>query len=418
MKRPTLATLIVGIFVFVVVNALQLSGPLLRLETKAVEFISSYRAASEVVASKWQYLFVAIASFVVAWLTLASARRGRMGLIVVALLIELAALGWICGLYHVFFQPLPSMLAVVLTYVIGSGYATVALRGRTVTARSMFGERLSKEQVHRVIAGDIPFEPEAKTYETTVIVCDVANKYDLAEDCDPATFGRITEAFIRQATESFLEAGAYIQAADGEGVVALFGFPEGDAHHGDKAVRVALDLAERFRNLRQSNNSEASAKCDVHLGVSSGTMIVAPMEDGNRSSLLTSGEPIELARRFCVANRFYGSRILIGPRTFELASRYVVARPIDFLSGVNSRERHEIYEPLWPAAEAKPEQLARRDSFWNGVVFYREKRWAEAYSEFLKARGPNDEEDAPLQLYLRRLEPLALHLTDLLAPHS
>ncbi len=34
--------------------------------------------------------------------------------------------------------------------------------------------------------------------------------------------------------------------------------------------------------------------------------------------------------------------------------------------------------------------------FWNGVVFYREKRWAEAYSEFQKARGPDAENDAPL----------------------
>jgi hypothetical protein len=32
--------------------------------------------------------------------------------------------------------------------------------------------------------------------------------------------------------------------------------------------------------------------------------------------------------------------------------------------------------------------------------------------EFQKARDPDyNEEDAPLQLYLRRLEPLALHLT-------
>ena len=45
-------------------------------------------------------------------------------------------------------------------------------------------------------------------------------------------------------------------------------------------------------------------------------------------------------------------------------------------------------------------------------MFYREKRWAEAYSEFQKARGPNEEEDAPLQLYLRRLEPLALNLAE------
>jgi len=126
--------------------------------------------------------------------------------------------------------------------------------------------------------------------------------------------------------------------------------------------------------------------------------------------LLTTGEPVELARRFCIANRFYGSRILIGPKTFELTSKTVLARPIDFLSGVDVRERHEIYEPLTLAAKATPEQIARRDSFWSGVVLYREKRWGEAYTQFQQARGPNEREDAPLQLYLRRIEPLALHL--------
>jgi class 3 adenylate cyclase len=220
-----------------------------------------------------------------------------------------------------------------------------------------------------------------------------------------------TAKFIRRATDSFLKAGAYIEAADGEGVVAIFGFPNADREHAEKAVRVALNLVNEFRKASRQNG-ELAAECDVHFGLSSGLMIAAPLEHYGNQKLLTSGEPIELARRFCVANRFYGSRILIGPHTFDLASKMIVARPIDFLSGVNSQERHEIYEPLWLAAEAKPEHLARRDCFWNGVVLYREKRWAEAYSEFQKARGPDSEEDAPLQLYLRRLEPLALHLTE------
>src|SRR5206468_7281124 len=116
--------------------------------------------------------------------------------------------------------------------------------------------------------------------------------------------------------------------------------------HADKAVRVTLDLVEEFRKGYDETNGDGLGKCDIHLGVSSGTLIVAPFQNGQRPGLLTTGEPMELARRFCVANRFYGSRILIGPRTFELASKNIVARPIDFLSGVNSQERHEIYEPL------------------------------------------------------------------------
>ena len=410
MKRPLIATLIIGIFVVVAVSAMQLSAAVLQFEQRAADYISSYAAATSVVPKQWQYVFMSILSFGVVALTVTSLRRGRIGLLVIGLLIELIAIAWILALYKVFFQPIPSMLAVAVAYVVADRYTAIAQRGRAVSTRALFSDRLSKEQMQRVIVGDIPFDPEAKSYETTVVVCDVANKYDLADECEPAVFGKITEQFIRRATDVFMEAGAYIQTADAEGVVALFGFPEMDAHHGDKAVRVALDIIEQFRQAQLGNGE---AKCDVHLGISSGTMIAVPLQDGERPGMITSGEPVELARRFCVANRFYGSRILIGPRTFELASRYIVARPIDFLSGVNSRERHEIYEPLWPAAEAKPEQLARRDCFWNGVVFYREKRWAEAYSEFQKARGPNEEEDAPLQLYLRRLEPLALNLAEM-----
>lgn len=409
MRRPLIATLIIGVFTVVVVSALQLVPPVREFESRVADYISPPGTTTRNLPTQLQYVFMSLLGFGVAALTATSLRRARIGLLVIGLLIELAAVAWICGLYHVFFQPLPSMLAAALAFVGADRYTAITQRGRAVTARAFFSERLSKDQLQRVISGDIPFDSDAKTYETTVVVCDVANKYDLADECEPPEFGRITEDFIRRASDIFTNAGAYIQTADAEGVVALFGFPEVDAHHGDKAVRVSLDVVDQFRRARLANGE---AKSDVHVGVSSGTMVVAPLQNGDRPGLITSGEPVELARRFCVANRFYGSRVLIGPRTFELASRYIVARPIDFLSGVNSRERHEIYEPLWPAAEAKPEQLARRDCFWNGVVFYREKRWAEAYSEFQKARGPNEEEDAPLQLYLRRLEPLALHLAE------
>ena len=99
-------------------------------------------------------------------------------------------------------------------------------------------------------------------------------------------------------------------------------------------------------------------------------------------------------------------------QTFDRVSEAVVARPIDFVNGLNSHDQLEIYEPLWLAAEATPEHIARRDSFWSGVVLYRERRWAEAYNEFQKARGSGEEDDPPLEFYLRRLEPLVLQLTE------
>jgi adenylate cyclase len=412
MKRPLVATLIIGFAAAAIIVALHASGLLLRLELLVAELVSHYRTITRSFAGQWQYVFIVILSLGVAGLTLTSSRRKQVRWLVLALSIELLGLCWICSLYRIFFQPLPSILAVLLAFVVADRSLAIARRSRSHLARSFFTGRLSNEQVHRVITGEIPLDTGARSCEVTAVVCDIANKYDLAEDSEPVAFAETTEKFIRRATELFLEGGGYIVAADGEGVVAIFGFPGASAEHADKAVRVALGLVQAFRDSHQQNNGELSADCDVHVGVSSGTMIVAPLKNGERPGLLTSGEPVELGRRFCVANRFYGSHILIGPRTFELASKAIVARPIDFLSGANKQERHEIYEPLWLATEAKPEHLARRDSFWNGVVLYREKRWAEAYTEFQKARGPDGEADAPLQLYLRRLEPLALRLTE------
>src|ERR1700731_356024 len=274
MKRPLLATLIIGIFVVVGVTAMHLSSQVLQFESRAADYISPYSAATHVVPKQWQYVFMSIISFGVAALTVTSLRRRRIGLLALGLLIELAAVSWICSLYKVFFQPWPSMFAVAIAFIVADRYTAIAQRGRAVSARAFFSDRLSKEQVQRVIAGDIPFDPEAKTYETTVVVCDVANKYDLAEDCEPPVFGKITEEFIRRATDVFLQAGAYIQTADAEGVVALFGFPETDAHHGDKAVRVALDVVEQFQKARVANGE---AKGDWASGVGPGPRVLPPL---------------------------------------------------------------------------------------------------------------------------------------------
>jgi adenylate cyclase len=411
MKRSLVATFTIGILVAAVVLALHATGLLTRLEAVVATLLSHRRTVPEGLGNIWQYILVPLLAVGVAWMTVSSVQRARVAWLVLILLVELAGMAWVCTLYHTFFQPLPTMLAVALSFLAAQSWVLLATRTRSHLAQTFYADHLSKKQVSRMIAGEIPIEIEPGAYEVTVIVCDIANKYDLAEESEPGAFAEATEKFIRRTTELFLEADGYIQAADGEGVVAIFGFPDAQGEHADKAVRVTLGLVDAFRKTQQQRNGDLFGKCDVHMGVSSGTIIVAPLRNGAKPGLLTTGEPVELARRFCVANRFYGSRILIGPRTFELASKHIVARPIDFLSGVNSQERHEIYEPLWLAAEAKPEHIARRDFFWNGVVLYREKRWAEAYTEFQKARGPDGEDDAPLQLYLRRLETLALHLT-------
>ena len=413
MKRSTVAALILGLLAGAIVIALHATGMTLRLEQAISNLVTGGETPIRAVGMGIQYVLVPLVSLGAAFLLLNSSRRKRAGLVLGIFALEVLAIGWVCLLFGVFFQPLPALLALGLSAALAGAYLSFAGRSRSSVARSYFRDRLSDEQITRLATGELVFEPEAKAYEATAVVCDIANKHDLADEQPPGVVAEITEKFIRHATDSFLSAGAYIETVTGEGIVAVFGFPGSDDEQAEKATRHALALLQSFDKLRDSSRDESFKKFDVHLGISSGTMTFAPFQqNGSSSALLATGEPVELARRFCIANRFYGSRVLIGPQTFELSSKAIVARPIDFLSGVDVRERHEIYEPLKLTGEATEEEIARRDFFWNGVVLYREKRWGEAYSQFQKARGPNEWEDAPLQLYLRRIEPLALHLVE------
>lgn len=421
MKRSLITTLIIGIAIAVAVGALHASKLIAGFEAAGVRLFSDYGSATRIVSDKAQYVFVLLIPLVVAWLSLSILPQWRSRLLVALLLVELFVLSWVCSLYRVFFQPIPSVLALIFALAVAEGWSAFLRRDHSHLVRTFFGDRLSKKEFRRVSDGTSAFDPQPKSYHVSVVVCDIASKFatgrirgsglTFAKDSEPAAFAETTAKFIRETTEHLIEQGAYVHAADGEGVVAIFGFPTPNSEHVQQAVRVVLDINKKFRERRE-DGEDIFDKPGICAGVCAGTIVAGALKDNERPLLLASGEPIDLARRFCALNRFYGSTALMDTLIFDRVSDTIVARPIDFVSGLNSHDRLEIYEPLWLAAEAKPEHIARRDSFWSGVVLYREKHWAEAYSEFQKARGPGEEDDLPLQFYLRRLEPLVLQLTE------
>ena len=410
MKRSLITTLVIGIAVAIVVGVLHATKSIAGFENAAAQLVADYRSATRVVGEKWQYVFVLLVALGVAWLSLINIARWRSALLIGLLLVELFGLAWVCSLYRVFFQPGPSVLAIVFAFAAAEGWSAFLRRDRSHLIRTLFADRVSTEQFRRLNDHRISFEPQPKTYKVSVVVCDLGDKVAFAEGAEPAAFTEGTATFIRDTAARLVQEGAYLQAADGEGVVGIFGFPAADPQHAQKAVRVALDMIKKSRELDQ-DKEKVAANRDIRAGISSGAIIAGALEEGPRPLLLASGEPVDLARRFCALNRFYGSKALMDTPIFDQVSETVVARPIDFVSGLNSHDKVEVYEPLWPAGDAGPERVAQRDSFWSGVVLYREQRWAEAYNEFQKARGSDAESDAPLQFYLRKLEPLLLQLT-------
>src|SRR5438034_11438015 len=116
MKRSLVTTLIIGVAVAAIIGAAHATGFILRFELATTELVSHYANATRVVGDKWQYVFVLLVALGVAWLTLTSVPRRRVGLLVLFLVIELLGASWVCSLYRVFFQPMPAIFAAIVGF--------------------------------------------------------------------------------------------------------------------------------------------------------------------------------------------------------------------------------------------------------------------------------------------------------------
>src|SRR4051812_38805404 len=99
MKRSLAIGLIIGAIVAFIIAALHASGLLVNLEMSLTERVAHYRTATHVIGNKWQYLLIALLALGTAMLTAITTRRGRIGWIVLALMVELVGLSWVCSLY-------------------------------------------------------------------------------------------------------------------------------------------------------------------------------------------------------------------------------------------------------------------------------------------------------------------------------
>src|SRR5262249_59526990 len=196
MKRLVITTLIIGVAVALVVIALHATKVVAGFEAIVAQLVTDYAGATRVVAEKWQYLFVLLIALGVAWLTLSNVPRWRVSVLIGLLLLELFGLAWVCSLYRVFFNPAPSVIAAVLAFAVAEGWSAFLRRSRSHLIRTLFADRVSNEQFRRLNDGRISFDAEPKTYDVSVVVCDIGNKLTFAEASEPAAFTEATAKFI------------------------------------------------------------------------------------------------------------------------------------------------------------------------------------------------------------------------------
>jgi len=396
------ATILIGTFSAAVVLVLYATGWL----TNTLDLVSlqAYKMKRPLVTQQGVHVaLIAILAFAAAWTTVDITRPVLKAIVAMGAVILLFTGSMVFALYNVYFSPFPSIFAVLTSFLIGLVYGRTGSGSRKKVMERLFGQRLSRGAFNELVNSNTPLDFPGTLQEGTVLVVAVHNHSELMELLTPENYAAMTNLYLRTASDYLVEVGGYLDECGGESVRVVFGAPVPDDRHAAKACRAALDLAARLDDLNRECDATWQRRLDFRIGINSGEMIAAAYGGSRLGSFSVAGPVVEFARRLCSACATYGSKILIGPETYEPAAETLEVRPIEVVRSTGDRRRIELYEILAPKNGLSPERERSRNHYWTGVLHYRERQWDKAIEEFSKARITGIP-DAVLDYYIRRVE--------------
>jgi hypothetical protein len=148
---------------------------------------------------------------------------------------------------------------------------------------SAFGDRLRLLDAIGALAGakppaDVSVSPSkgahvsAERRPITVMFCDLVGSTGLAAKLDPEDWRNLVNTYLDQASAAVTALGGHVLKKLGDGLMALFGYPQAQENDAERAVRAALAMSARSRRSTPRTAAKARRICLRGSGLKAGLL--------------------------------------------------------------------------------------------------------------------------------------------------
>ncbi len=298
-------------------------------------------------------------------------------------------------------MPLAQMLTM---FLVATSYRFFSEEREKRRARDTFSRFLAPAIVDDVLSKGGAVRLGGEKRVLTVVFSDIRGFTSISEKLDPHVLLELLNEYLTPMTEIIVsENQGTLDKYIGDAIMAFWGAPKEQPDHALRACRAALTMIERLELLRVGWRDRGLPDIDIGIGINTGPMSVGFVGSQDRFYNYTVlGDAVNLSSRLEGANKEYGTRIILGPSTFDEVKEHVVVRELDLVRVKGKREPVHIYE-LLALAPGTPELTAFVERFRWGLSAYKAQRWDEALARFRECdelRGG----DPTSRKYLERCE--------------
>src|SRR6202453_4017665 len=108
----------------------------------------------------------------------------------------------------------------------------------------------------------------------TVMFCDLVGSTSLAAKLDPEDWRNLVGSYLDAASAAVTSLGGHVLKKLGDGLMALFGYPQAQENDGERAVRAALAIQRALVDLNSRNAATGAPALAARIGLESGRVVV------------------------------------------------------------------------------------------------------------------------------------------------
>ena len=108
----------------------------------------------------------------------------------------------------------------------------------------------------------------------TVMFCDLVGSTSLAAKLDAEDWRNLVNAYLDEASKAVTDFGGHVLKKLGDGLMALFGYPQAQENDAERAVRAALAIQRALADLNTRNARSGAPELSARIGIETGPVVV------------------------------------------------------------------------------------------------------------------------------------------------
>jgi len=266
---------------------------------------------------------------------------------------------------------LPS-LAGTLASVMATVYERLFSDQERERLKEQFSAYMERDLVDKMVESQELPRLDGETLVITAFFSDIKGFSSVSERYreDPKGLMRLLNRYLSTVTPALTQHGACIDKYIGDAVVALFGAPVKHVDHPLRACRAALAVQGALETLRAELEKEGLPEISTRIGLNTDAMLVGNIGSEQLLDYTAIGDGMNLAARLEGANKEFGTRIIMGEKTYLAVREHVVARELGLVRVAGKREVSRVYELVGLAGAVAPATLELHRRYAQALAAY------------------------------------------------